>query len=565
MSIREYVITLKNREALDDFYNDMETEGEHLYIPNRAVTLAHRRPLSRNTHYMLTDSEAEQIKNDPRVLAVELTTNELGIYPTPTYTQSSSNWNKSSTINNTHRNWGLYRCTLNSNIPNWGTILTPGGSAGTPSVSGTINITASGKHVDVIIVDGHIDPDHPEFAVNSNGTGGTRVIQYNWFQHNPAVTGGPQYNYIYPPYVDPTYPDENLDGISDRTTDNDHGAHVAGTACGNTQGWARDANIYNISPYKSNINFLSGESIFDYIREFHRTKPINPVTGRKNPTIVNNSWGYLRQQSISSLVLINYRGQQINGPFTVAQLNSYGIKTTSNNLNLRAGVRVSSVDADIEDCTADGIIVVGAAMNESYKIDTAGGEDYNNYLFDQSNRTLYFHRGGTPTASNTAICVGAVSTTADEAKANFSNCGPRIDVYAPGSTIISSINSNIPTNTYDFRDEFKYISKFSGTSMASPQVTGVLACLLEIYPNLNQASVTNYLYNTAKIGVMRDTGGGHTDLFSLQGSANRFLFYKNEREKTGQILPKAKMNLRPLTGQVYPRPRIYTYGPQSSV
>jgi subtilisin family serine protease len=557
MSIKEYVITLKNRDDLDSFYNDMETEGEHLYIPNRAVTVAHRRPLSRNTHYMLTDGEADQVRNDPRVLAVELTTDELGIYPAPSYKQSSTSWNKSSTINNSHRNWGLYRCTLDANIPNWGSITTPGGPAGTQSVSGTIDITASGKHVDVIIVDGHIDPDHPEFAVNANGTGGTRVIQYNWFQHNPEVAGTAPSTYIYPPYVDTVLPA--------RTTDNDHGCHVAGTACGNTQGWARDANIYNISPYGTNFNFITGALLFDYIREFHRTKPINPVTGRKNPTIINNSWAYIRPLNISQVTLLVYRGQQINGPFTAAQLNSYGINDIDGAGAFVGGVRVASVDADVEDCTADGMIMVGAAMNESYKIDTVGGIDHDNYLFDQFNRTLYYHRGGTPTASNTAICVGAVSTTADEVKANFSNCGPRIDVYAPGAFIISSINSNVPVNTYDFRNEFKYISKFSGTSMASPQVAGVLACLLEIYPNWNQASVVNYLYNTAKIGVLRDTGGGYTDLFSLQGSANRFLFYKNEREKAGQVLPKTKMNVRPSTGQVYPRPRIYTYGPQSSV
>ena len=32
--------------------------------------------------------------------------------------------------------------------------------------------------------------------------------------------------------------------------------------------------------------------LFDYLRAFHRYKPINPETGLRNPTITNHSWGY---------------------------------------------------------------------------------------------------------------------------------------------------------------------------------------------------------------------------------------------------------------------------------
>ena len=55
--MEEYVVTLRNKEDLDDFYNDMETPGGDLYIPDRAVDLQLRRPISRNTHYMLTPEE----------------------------------------------------------------------------------------------------------------------------------------------------------------------------------------------------------------------------------------------------------------------------------------------------------------------------------------------------------------------------------------------------------------------------------------------------------------------------------------------------------------------------
>jgi len=52
--LKEYVVTLKKYEDLDDFYEDMESPGGSVYIPDRRVDVVHRRPLSRNTHYWLT-------------------------------------------------------------------------------------------------------------------------------------------------------------------------------------------------------------------------------------------------------------------------------------------------------------------------------------------------------------------------------------------------------------------------------------------------------------------------------------------------------------------------------
>ena len=62
----------------------------------------------------------------------------------------------------------------------------------------------------------------------------------------------------------------------------EHGAHCTGNVAGNTQGWARDANIYNLTYYDDP----------QYVLKFHKEKPINPETGRPNPTVMNNSWGY---------------------------------------------------------------------------------------------------------------------------------------------------------------------------------------------------------------------------------------------------------------------------------
>lgn len=569
--MKEYIIGLHNFDDLEEFYEDMETPGGNLYIPERAVDCQNKRPISRNTHYLLTPEEAELISQDPRVAAVSIAKHEIGVTIRPFYTDTSIYWNKSSIPQNFHKNWGMLRATLkdNSSISNWGSNA---GLGEVEDVSGTVSITATGKHVDVIIVDGHIDPSHPEFAVNADGSGGSRVIQYNWFQHNPAVTGAAAGTYVYTPYVDPTYGDNNGDGYSDRSHNNDHGCHVAGTACGNTYGWARDANIYNISPYSTNPNLVASESIFDYVREFHKNKPINPLTGRKNPTIVNNSWGAGLELDLAAtpVTVLGYRNNGFTNPLE-AKLVQSGLQVSDGLVDLP--YYESTLELDVQDCISKGIIFVGAAGNSSYKMDTLGGQDYNNYItvnYFGTTITFYYHRGSSPVMHGTAICVGCSDATPYDNKAFFSNSGPRVDIFSPGRNIISVINSNDGTPTYDYRNEFKYVDKKSGTSMASPQVTGMIACILEVYPNATQNFIRLYLQDSAQYNQMPDTGetefvtaSNTYPYFSLFGGPNRFMYYRRERPVDGAVYPRTNQGIRQSSGQVFPRPRIYRYGPQT--
>ena len=50
MSEKVYVVTLRRREDLEQFYTDMSDGGYRLQL---------KRPMSRNTHYYLTDEQAE--------------------------------------------------------------------------------------------------------------------------------------------------------------------------------------------------------------------------------------------------------------------------------------------------------------------------------------------------------------------------------------------------------------------------------------------------------------------------------------------------------------------------
>ena len=518
---KEYIVTLKNMSDSDKFYEDMEQAGGEGETPDRPVECVCRRPMSRNTHYWLDEEEAEKLKKDERVLDVELLPEERGIRRGCHYNQTATNWDKSNSEDSSYKNWGLLRSVEGQQRSNWGSDITP-------NQSGSISVTSSGLNVDVVIVDeGHIDPLHPEFSVNSDGTGGSRVIQYNWFQHNPEVLGTAAGNYDYSSLAN-------------------HSTHVSGTVAGNTQGWARGANIYNIS--------FNTTSVMDYVRAFHNSKSINPITGRKNPTIMNNSWGssYSASDIYTYITGIFFKGTMYPGPFTWLQLvSTYGLMNDAAWYN-GIPARSTSLDVDTVDAIGAGIVCVGSAGNSDLKIDILGQSDYDNrwYVDIYSD---YYHRGSSPCSADGVICVGSVSDLSNETKSYFSSCGPRLNIFSPGHSIMSSVYTGTTT---DPRNASYKIAKYSGTSMASPQVCGVLACALEQYPNMTQEQSLEYITNYAKLSQMSETHGGYGDFTDLQGAPNKYLFYYKERPDSGFTYPNQKRHIRPTSGVVFPRPKI---------
>ncbi len=494
------VVTLKKGVDVDAFIEDMVSGSNHNeWMPNRRVELYNEKIDSkRNVDFVLTLEEAMLLKNDPRIIDVRFGTKlENGIFVKPSVVEETRTYSKDPDLNSNHYNWAIPACSQPDNF-----------FASANTLNYNHGYTLTGNGVDVVIQDSGILTNHPEW-LNLAGTA-SRFQQVDW----PTVSGLTG-TYTQDPnhYTDP-------DG---------HGTHVAGTVAGRLYGWAKRANIYAITIVDNPAAFGVSAS-FNMIRAWHNLKPILAETGAKRPTVVNMSWEYFT--TYTSINGGSYRGTPWSG---TSMISGYGmIQTIYNRQGTSAPftyvhpVRVSSVDADIEDCIDDGVILVGAAGNEGHKIDVSTGQDFNNFYNKTGVGQVFYHQGPTPAAVPGVICVGSIRAATTEAKSLFSNTGPRISVFAPGENIISAIpeGSNIEISAgsvdYPFNTAFKS-TKIGGTSMASPQVTGVIACMLESRPDYNQAKTNTWITSTAVQNRLTDSGGGFTDLSSLQTADNRYL------------------------------------------
>jgi len=80
-------------------------------------------------------------------------------------------------------------------------------------------------------------------------------------------------------------------------------------------------------------------------------------------------------------------------------------------------------------------------------------------------------------------------------------------------------------STYSYDSNWRQ-SKYSGTSMASPQMVGMIACLLQAHPDWTPGQVKSYFENNA-VANMRDTGANDDFQVSstIHGGPNRIAYF----------------------------------------
>lgn len=147
--------------------------------------------------------------------------------------------------------------------------------------------------------------------------------------------------------------------------------------------------------------------------------------------------------------------------YTVAEGIDYAVKAGADiiNLSLTTEDYTAILDDSIQSAIKKGVLVVAAVGN------------------DHTSQPQY------PAAYKNVIAVSA--TTETDKRASFSNYGSYIDLSAPGVNIYSTA----PTNSYKIE---------SGTSMATPIVSGVAALILSKNPFLTTKEVTAILEKTSK-------------------------------------------------------------------
>ncbi|GIH99867.1 hypothetical protein Pta02_18760 [Planobispora takensis] len=163
--------------------------------------------------------------------------------------------------------------------------------------------------------------------------------------------------------------------------------------------------------------------------------------------------------------VLSFTSAQLAGLDKVLQLKESGTPVVAANLSLGGGRYTAPCDDDprkqaIDDLLAAGVATVVAAGNDGF------GDAVN-----------------APACVSSAVTVG--STTVQDEVSGFSNRGPLLDVFAPGTAIVSSM----PGGGW---------APMSGTSMAAPHVTGAFAVLRQAFLGKTVAELETAMKTTGK-------------------------------------------------------------------
>ncbi len=586
----KYTLAVTSPEYWSTIHNALIVDSNEDGIPDRKVDCSDTKEHSstRGT-YWLTEEEAVGISTHPQVKWIELSPSDYPhSYPDPepatrrfrkdvkVYRDlSTTSFAYAATSAEENRtNWAVKRVGFHTNGDCWP------GITGEPSpINSDLSYSLTGKNVDIVIQDSGVLQYHPEFLdddgksrvrdiildgpyyidpsyFTSNSltytkpdgrTGITTASAHLWWENSSNRSGS--FSSVGTVAIPDAYTVANSLGIggTSHTMTNSHGTGCAGLAAGKNFGFAFESNIWNISIFAPASQ--SVERSYDCMKIFHQNKPINTVTGKKNPTVVNGSWGYFG--GFNSGTTVTYKWKGTTGNFTGYALNSTGVQAYAYGLSngsvyskhFSTSSRSHSIDAAGAEMTDAGVIFVVAAGNDNQRLGIGANDVQKNDYFtslvlgNDHRGTSLFPSGTLPIGSrdylhpqgvgfNTTkdyhpvICVGAMDNYINEdfgagfewmigaeQAASYSNNGPGIDVWAPADETLSagmrSANGDgLPNETNYARYNSNFVDRyFNGTSAAAPVVCGLVALFLESNPSATSDNVKNFIKNDASIGV----------------------------------------------------------------
>ncbi len=190
-------------------------------------------------------------------------------------------------------------------------------------------------------------------------------------------------------------------------------------------------------------------------------------------TVAGKTYGVAKQARIVSVRVLDCNG---SGSYSaiiagVDWVTRNAVKPAVANMSLGGGTSVT-LDTAVKNSIASGVTYALAAGNENTDACTVS-----------------------PARQPDAITVGATDTA--DKRASYSNFGSCVDVFAPGSAVLSA------TKTGDTAS-----GKMSGTSMAAPHVAGVAALYLAANPGWTPAQVRAAIITDATAGTIADAGIG---------------------------------------------------------
>jgi len=535
MESKTYNLCLIGNDVRDEFLEEIEDKYSILSVPKNIPSVM---------IVSLTESEREELLKHIYVMSIE---EQLKVYPASTVVYTPIQFEDKIVTtegpSSTTEIGSNYVSAIHKYMTNGTGIDETLGSKGDNSdqFSGTsYRSFLSGEHVDIVSMEAvfqegtpiNYHKTHPEYnalgelrsdGTITPGTGGSRCVPMDWISYNPSMG----YYSLQNVFTGAIYrPNEDQSSYMLGS----HSAAVLSCAGGQVGGLAKKASLRVIYLAHSNGVATCCEAIINW----HKSKPTNPITGQKNPTIVIGEFQYVRGNTnavkISDIASFQYRGTTTTRPnvsrnpglngwllsdFVEKDMLPKLVPTRQTKYNPDGTPSVietipewcisfdgspTLADADVSSYQAladNGIHFICAAGNDCGVHANRYDADYDNsitttsephdYLTYQSSAdhysveervgsdTYFYYRSLGPAGTNPfQIDVGAYQASETTPSTDgYSVRGPVIDIFGLGAGTWSS-----SPDGPEYNDGHKY-GMFSGTSAAAPTVVGVAACILE--------------------------------------------------------------------------------------